>query len=556
MRGVAEKYQLIQLGLCFFVLDTEKSAPGTHYSAYPFNIYVFPEERPGSRNEIVFDIDTANFHKQQKLDFNKWIYEGVPYVTLKAERIMTARALEDRVEDTEELKLTEDDAKRTAQVLEGVKKWIQEGAKGEYVLADLNPFLRKFMYQKLAELFPAVYTESRQVGRFEKHIVLKVITEEEKKAIKEAKRQEELKEIHRKTGVLRLFKILTNLKAPIIGHNPTFDLLFIYSNLYEDLPYSLAEFKTQINNLFPTIYDTMLVFSDEKVKKLLPVKQSSALEAVYQFLSKSTEMSSVSIDVGLPNKYSENGHYHEAGYDSYITGYCFAKMMGYIGKEEFEKYKNFLYAHRSPFNINLTGKEALHENVNSSSKHQTVIYVGRLAEGKAIESIGERVKEYKELYYYKVVEMDTIFFVIKRIEYLDYQQPPYRGHEKLIEALKSMPDLIILKEWKEYVEERKNRMETEDKKEKDYRSDRRWHNKGRKLPSPEKPTPIQPRPKIGEAVEKPTLPPPPPAPHQTYPMQYGANQPQMYPYYVPASMPQSYTSYQYYYGTYPRPPYQ
>ena len=365
MRSVAEKYQLIQLGLCFFVENPagDVAVPGKHYTSYPFNLYLFPEERPGTRSEIVFDIDTANFHKQQKLDFNKWIYEGIPYISLKAEKILTSRTMEERFEDAEDLRLTEDDSRKIAATLEGIKKWISDGAKGEHVLADLNPFLRKCMYQKLTEMFPAIYSESKQVGKFEKHIVLKMVTEEEKKAIKEAKKQEELKEIHRKSGALRLFKLITSMKVPIIGHNPTYDLLFIYSHLYDELPHALAEFKTNISSLFPIIYDTMLIFSDEKVKKLLPEKQSSALEAIHTFLSKSTEMASISISVGVANKYSENGHYHEAGYDAYTTGFCFAKMMGYIGVAEFEKYKNQLYAHRSPFSINLVGKEILHENV-------------------------------------------------------------------------------------------------------------------------------------------------------------------------------------------------
>ena len=373
MRSVAERFQLIQLGVSFFVLEPTTIPGETRYTAYPYNIYLFPEEKPGSRSDVVFDVDTVNFHKQQKLDFNKWIYEGVPYLSERVEKMLLSRAIEERPEDTEAVRLSEEDAKKIALILESIKKWIQDGAKSEFVISDLNPFLRKSMYQKIKELFPALYVESKLIGKFEKNIVLKMMTEEEKKAIKEAKRQEELKEIHRKTGARRLFKLLSSIKAPIIGHNPTFDFMFIYSHLQDELPHSLAEFKSQINSLFPNIYDTMIVFADEKVKKLLPEKQSSALEAVYLFLSKSTEMSNVAVSIGVPNnKYSDTGHYHEAGYDSYITGifsssthlgYCFAKMLNYIKKEDLEKYKNQLYSHRTPYNINLTGKEELHDNV-------------------------------------------------------------------------------------------------------------------------------------------------------------------------------------------------
>ena len=122
-----------------------------------------------------------------------------------------------------------------------------------------------------------------------------------------------------------------------------------------------------------------------------------------------------------------------------------------------------------------------------------------------------------------------------------------------------MPDLLIIKEWNQYVEDRKSKMETEEKKG-DQRPDRKWHqNKGRKPPSPEKPS-ASPRPKLGSESVGTILPPPPPVPqvqHQGYQMPYGAPQPQMYPYFVAPSNPaQGYPPYQYYYGaSYSRPSY-
>ncbi len=66
----------------------------------------------------------------------------------------------------------------------------------------------------------------------------------------------------------------------------------------------------------------MLLFSDEKMRKLLPVKQSSALESIYAFLRKSKEMAGPQIEIAMAHsKYSDSAEcYHEAGYDAYITG--------------------------------------------------------------------------------------------------------------------------------------------------------------------------------------------------------------------------------------------
>lgn len=370
MRAVAEKYQLIQLGLCFFLNDTKSEEPppeGKHkksvYMAYPFNIYLFPEECSGSKNEIVFDIDTVNFHKQQKLDFNKWIYEGVPYITLKNERMQIEKILEIKKPNFEDLKASDNDLKKLSLIFDGINNWIETDAKKEYLLSGLTNFQRKYVYQRLTKEYPLVYFYSKQCGKFDKEIVLRLVKTEEKVILEKEKRDAEMKDVYRRTGALRLFKMLIELKIPIIGHNPGFDLMFIYSHLCDELPKKWSDFKKEIAMYFPKIYDTMLIFSDDKVKKLLPEKQSSALEAIYLFLSKSAEMSGVTINTEPGNKYSKDDHYHEAGYDAYITGYCFAKMMGYLNKEEFESYMNQLYAHRSPFNMNLSTNEILHDNV-------------------------------------------------------------------------------------------------------------------------------------------------------------------------------------------------
>jgi hypothetical protein len=120
------------------------------------------------------------------------------------------------------------------------------------------------------------------------------------------------------------------------------------------------------------------VFSDPKVQKLLPQRQSSTLESLFSFLSKSAEMLKVSVGLGSPDsKYSTGEHYHEGGYDAYITGtsssmmaigYCFAKMLHYLTKEELERYTNQFFAFRAPYNFDLGKNEELHDNVSSSDE--------------------------------------------------------------------------------------------------------------------------------------------------------------------------------------------
>eukprot|EP01022_Parablepharisma_sp_SALTPOND_P033796 TRINITY_DN89660_c0_g1_i1.p1 TRINITY_DN89660_c0_g1~~TRINITY_DN89660_c0_g1_i1.p1 ORF type:complete len:378 (+),score=46.83 TRINITY_DN89660_c0_g1_i1:352-1485(+) len=318
MRSVADKFQVIQLGLCLFVAEK----PG-NFVAHPYNIYLFPEERPGTTNGVLLDLEGMSFHKQQGLDFNKWIYEGVSYLNEKQERLLFSKVSEGHPHSGKEvLNLTEEDTKKTELALNSIEMWVQNGARAEHVISDFNPYLRKFMYQKIEELYPGLNVGCESKGKFDKNIVLKMLTEEEKRVINDAKMKESVKAIKRKSGARRIFKALIGMeKVPIIGHNPLFDLLFLYSAFQDELPGTLAEFKSKIHGLFPTIYDTMLIANDEKMKQLFPEKQSLGLEAIYSFLNQETKMKDTKIIISESNsKYAKGSHYHEAGYDSYITG--------------------------------------------------------------------------------------------------------------------------------------------------------------------------------------------------------------------------------------------
>ncbi len=64
----------MQFGFTLFLVK-----PPNGYSAYPFNVYLFPGNEGARHGEVVLDMATASFHMQHGFDFNKWIYEGLDY---------------------------------------------------------------------------------------------------------------------------------------------------------------------------------------------------------------------------------------------------------------------------------------------------------------------------------------------------------------------------------------------------------------------------------------------------------------------------------------------
>lgn len=95
------------------------------------------------------------------------------------------------------------------------------------------------------------------------------------------------------TGFSKVFKLLTSLKKPIVGHNLLLDLMFMHKQFYRPLPgewdtkqlrciiverlfiinyfpfitEKYETFKKNINQLFPLVYDTK--FLSFEMKKIL-----------------------------------------------------------------------------------------------------------------------------------------------------------------------------------------------------------------------------------------------------------------------------------------------
>jgi poly(A)-specific ribonuclease len=66
-----------------------KQSDGT-YTAAPYNFYVIPE---GDRN-VTFEVQTMIFLRNHDMDFNRWLYDGVPYVNAQEEATLRKRLLE------------------------------------------------------------------------------------------------------------------------------------------------------------------------------------------------------------------------------------------------------------------------------------------------------------------------------------------------------------------------------------------------------------------------------------------------------------------------------
>jgi hypothetical protein len=52
-----------------------------------YNCYIFPEDNSGN-NYLNMETSAIIFNRDHKMDFNKWIYQGIPYMTAKYEKTL------------------------------------------------------------------------------------------------------------------------------------------------------------------------------------------------------------------------------------------------------------------------------------------------------------------------------------------------------------------------------------------------------------------------------------------------------------------------------------
>ena len=134
-------------------------------------------------------------------------------------------------------------------------------------------------------------------------------------------------------GFSRVIQKLIESKKPIVGHNCFLDIMKIYHQFYKKLPASYYQFKKDIHEAFPAVYDTKFLsyelrrrLEDVDSKLSLPL-MSTRLSTLFNSLS---EENMRTVDLMYApiithaegfEKYLKKEFYHEAGYDAYMTGY-------------------------------------------------------------------------------------------------------------------------------------------------------------------------------------------------------------------------------------------
>jgi poly(A)-specific ribonuclease len=363
-KSTAEKYRIIQLGLCLWNKSDSNS-----YQALPYNIYMFPEDFSGN-NQLNCETSAIIFNREHNMDFNKWIYKGVSYLN----------------------------AKQESQLLEGLTdsniNFYDPCDKLKYKNITLYKDEDKKKYEEMCRLFSEFYNSEEKYFFFEKYpkfmifyflnntpdhirkrlyfsfetlemktvLMISKLTEEEKKFKLELELGEKLKELKVKKGIRNIFEALIKSKKILVGHNCCLDLLFTISHLGDPLPNSLKEYKDMLKSYFCAVYDTKFLYEQflEQHRDSLNLESKiTHLENVYTNLKTLyNDKICINLHPDFYQIYSEESKvYHEAAFDAYVTG-CSFVWMGHVLQDDMNFVQDKIFFMRSIYScFNLSAEE-------------------------------------------------------------------------------------------------------------------------------------------------------------------------------------------------------
>ncbi|XP_027208693.2 poly(A)-specific ribonuclease PNLDC1 isoform X2 [Penaeus vannamei] len=317
------KFMICQMGMAVF-----KGIPHTNgYTVTSYNFYLRPHSCTSFDPTFMCQTSSLEFLQRFKFDFNKWLYGGITSMNTDEENeLCTTLSSVIKGQKIVDLPYTVRDQVNDLGV------WAVSANEGDTTtVTNLSEATFQFMLVvSVRHRFSDLWA-SMQNGE----VLIQKVTEDSRQKLEmQDPGGKKLMEyfVDRMLGFTKIFRYLVDTQKPIVLHNCLLDLMLLYKQFYKHLPRSYHTFKTDMHQLFPTIYDTKLIAAeiksslkqaDDKGGSLLG--NSSLSDLATSLKRDHTALYKPSIHhVPKTNKYNgEEMMLHEAGYDAYLTGSSF-----------------------------------------------------------------------------------------------------------------------------------------------------------------------------------------------------------------------------------------
>lgn len=323
LRNGTQRFVIMQFGLCLF-----KKISTTKYTVQPYNFFVFPASPTPKKIDLRFlcQASSMTFLAENNFDFNKWVKEGVFYLSrVEAEKYEEfKRQMEVRRSTRIEISEPED-VTFVTNAKEQIKKFLADPKAMSVDIECANPYKRKLVYQ-IVDDFKDHHLVAQKVDN-EKALSVKRLNSKTLKEI-EKKEQDRRNEDIKCKGFLHIIEAIIDSGKIMVGHNCLLDILHIYKQFLYPLPDNLDKFKLSLRSVFPKLLDTKLIASVKPLKSYVPITQ---LGDMFSLVSNSPTMRGLpKVEVKLTKKFSGKNAAHTAWYDAYMTGHCFTTFNAFL----------------------------------------------------------------------------------------------------------------------------------------------------------------------------------------------------------------------------------
>ncbi|CAL1545222.1 unnamed protein product [Lymnaea stagnalis] len=322
-----QKFTLSQIGFTTFTGNVEENS----YSAQTFQFHLCPEPSGSIDQRFTVQASCIKFLCKHSFNYNKWLYEGLPYLNLAQEKLI-------KEELAAGLMLESDIYEKDVQTLcSKVASWLASAEIGECLTLSLNNDvdLSSYVYHSnLRSRFAQIWTTTNQFDQ----IVVERIDEMKRQLLEKQSADSDQvfqkMQIEEMLGFTRVFRLIQEAKKPLVGHNLLMDLMFMYEKFHNYLPDSFNVFKEDIQRMFPVIFDTKHInHCLRKVLESVEVYSVSSLKDLYDgiksiLVHRTLGHPSIIQDESVENK--ETDQLHHAGYDSYLCGYVFLRLCHFL----------------------------------------------------------------------------------------------------------------------------------------------------------------------------------------------------------------------------------
>ncbi|KAF9972330.1 hypothetical protein BGZ73_004567 [Actinomortierella ambigua] len=328
LKTAAMQFLTVQIGLATFKFD-----PATgNYVAKPFNFYIFPTTLAGfspPHRCFLTEASSLDFLAKNRFDFNKWIGEGIHYMTKQEEENYKAERLRHLNYGMDDIPVDESNRAWLEESLQRIHHWFVEnsGIPTIYIMTSTG-YQRRLIHQEVRRLWPNLL-ETRGVDRA---IAISKSTPAQMERLQQQRLADLEKDLKIAGGFRTVIDMLSESRKPIVGHNIVIDLAYILAQFVGPLPDTMEGYKQMIHATFPTVIDTK--YLSTAANDLRGIVYDSTLQGLGELIMRS-EFSEprVNLHYRHPN-YHRNGREHEAGYDAYMTGSIFMKLMAFIARKE------------------------------------------------------------------------------------------------------------------------------------------------------------------------------------------------------------------------------